>query len=146
MKSFNRVSLMLVLVVVAMLAAACGGGSGTGAGSADGAAKAWFEALLKADGNALRNNMCDAQKAAITDAVVSSLATSLSGAGATMDTAGVTYTVNGSNVTLGGTMKVTAAGQSVDVPMTSFPLGTLPVVQEGGTWKVCLDLTQAMGG
>lgn len=147
MKSLNRAMFIAVLVLVAMVSVACGGGSsGGGAGKPEDAAKNWVEALFKADGATLRNNMCDAQKAAITDDVVSSLASSLGGTGATLDTAGITYTVSGNNVTLGGNLKVTMSGQSVDVPMTSFPLGTLPVVQEGGGWKVCLSLNDLMGG
>ncbi|MCU0482336.1 MAG: hypothetical protein MUE54_14170, partial [Anaerolineae bacterium] len=67
MKSLNRAMLIAVLVLVAMVSVACGGGgSGGGSGSATDAAKNWVEALFKADGNALRNNMCDSQKAAIT--------------------------------------------------------------------------------
>ncbi|MDX2077082.1 MAG: hypothetical protein SFZ02_11670 [bacterium] len=110
-------------------------------------AKTWFEALFRADGQALRDNMCQAQRSAITDDVVNNLESSLSGAGATMNTEGVTYSYNDSTntVTLGGTISVTVSGQTVDVPMDTFPLGSLPMIQENGRWFVCLDINEPLG-
>lgn len=111
-------------------------------------AKAWIDGLFNADGQAMRDNMCKSQRAAITDEVVNQLDASLLGAGATIDTAGITYTFNDatSMVTIGGNLKVTVSGQSVDVPMTSFPLAEIPVVNEDGRWFVCLSLNDVMGG
>ncbi|MCL4255388.1 MAG: hypothetical protein KJ043_16635, partial [Anaerolineae bacterium] len=136
----KRVLLITAMMIIALVSAACGGGGGGGgSGSATDAAKTFFEALLKADGNALRGSLCAAQQAAITDEVVSSLSSSIGGTGAEIDPSGVTYTLNGSEVTLGGVLKVSMSGQSVDVPMEQFPLGNLPVVEEGGGWKVCIN-------
>lgn len=143
----KRVLLITAMMIIALVSAACGGGGGGGgSGSATDAAKTFFEALIKADGNALRGSLCAAQQAAITDEVVSSLASSIGGTGAELDTSGITYTLEGTNVVLGGTMKVSVQGQSVDVPMSQFPLGSLPVVEEGGGWKVCINPLTGLGG
>ena len=122
--------------------------AGTGTITPETVAKTWFEALFRADGQTLRDNMCQAQRSAITDEVVSTLESSLSGAGATIKTDGVTYSYNDSTniVTLGGTIAISAGGQTIDVPMESFTLGNLPMVQENGRWFVCLDMTDSLGG
>lgn len=136
MKLFNKVGLMLALIVIALVAAACGGGGGSG--SATDAAKSFMEAVFKADANAMRNVTCDAQKGQITDDMVSNLREGLAQMGQNVDISGLTYTYDSSTkmVKIGGNIKATVQGVSVDVPIASmFP--EFPVVEEGGGWKVC---------
>ena len=56
----------------------------------------------------------------------------------TIDLTGVTYTYNeaAKTVSLGGSIKATVQGVSMDIPVDSmFPVG-LPVIEEGGGWRV----------
>jgi hypothetical protein len=119
--------------------------AGTGTITPETVAKTWIEALFRADGDVLREAMCESQRAAITDEVVESIAGSFSGMEATINTDGITYSYNDSTnaVTLGGTLSITVSGQTIDVPMESFPLGNLPMVQENGGWFVCLDINES---
>ena len=119
--------------------------AGTGTITPETVAKTWIEALFRADGNVLREAMCDSQRAAITDEVVETLAGSFRGMEATIDTSGIIYSYNDSTnaVTLGGTLSISVSVQTVDVPMESFPLANLPMVQENGGWFVCLDINES---
>ncbi len=141
MKSLNRAMLIAVLVLVAIVSAACGGGSSGGAGKPEDAAKAFIEATFKGDFTALKNSVCDKLKGDLTteaEATIKAGLEQMGGAG-NLDTSAITYTYDSANksVTLGGTMKATVQGVSMDIPVdTMFP-GGLPVVEEGGGWKVC---------
>lgn len=145
----KRVLLIVAMMVIALVSAACGGGGGGGgAGSATDAAKAFIEATFKGDFNALRNSVCEARRGELTaeqEAAITAGLQSMGGAGA-VDTSGITYTLNSENntVTLGGTIKVTVQGTTVDAPVESMFAEGLPVLQEGGSWKVCP--TNMLGG
>jgi hypothetical protein len=149
MKSFNRIALMLTFVMVALVAAACGGGGGGSTGSAADAAKAFLEGTFKADAAALRNVTCEAQRGQITDEALAQMSAGLEamGGAAGLDLSGVTYTYNEASktVTLGGVIKATVSGVSMDVPVDQmFGNEGLPVIEEGGGWRVCP--TGTLGG
>jgi len=103
--------------------------------------KAWLEGIFNADAQVIRDNMCQAQRAVMTDEIVETLESSMSGA--IVDMTGVVFTFNDATkvVQVSGSLKITIQGTSVDVPMSSFPLGDLPMVQENGRWLVCIDVT-----
>ncbi|MCL4253546.1 MAG: hypothetical protein KJ043_07190 [Anaerolineae bacterium] len=106
-------------------------------------AKIWLEGIFNADAKVIRDNLCEAQRAEITDEVVETLASSMSGTGMTIDMTGVIYTFNEAeqSVQVSGSLKVTVQDTSVDVPMSSFPLADLPMIEENGRWFVCIDVT-----
>ena len=106
-------------------------------------AKVWLEGIFNVDAKAIRDNLCQAQRAEITEDVLKTLEASLSGTGATIDMTGVIYTFNEAeqSVQVSGSLKVTVQDTSVDVPMSSFPLADLPMIQENGRWFVCIDVT-----
>ena len=137
MKSFNRITLMLVLVIVALVAAACGGAGGT-TGSPTDAAKAFLEGTFKADAAALRSVTCEAQRGEITDEALAQMNEAMTAMG-TVDLTGVTYTYNeaAKTVSLGGEIKATVQGVAVDIPVSSMFADGLPVIEEGGAWRVC---------
>jgi len=142
MKSLNRAMLIAVLVLVAIVSAACGGGgSGGGSGKPEDAAKAFIEATFKGDFTALKNAVCDKLKGDLTaeaEATIKAGLDQMGGAGS-LDTSAITYTYDSANkvVTLGGTMKATVQGVSMDIPVDTMFATGLPVVEEGGGWKVC---------
>ena len=145
MKSFNRITLIFALVIVALVAAACGGAGGT-TGSPTDAAKAFLEALTRFDVDALRSNLCEARRGDITDIETNSEALAAMRE-VSYDFSGVTYTYNesASTVTIGGEVIITVAGQTTPAPASSLVgSGSLPVVQEGGAWRVCP--TGVLGG
>lgn len=139
----KRVLLIVAMMVIALVSAACGGGgdSGGGAGSATDAAKAFIDATFKGDFNAMRNAVCEARRGELTaeqEAEITAGLQAMGGAGS-IDSSGITYTHNTENntVTLGGTIKVTVQGTTVDAPVEAMFAEGLPVLQEGGSWKVC---------
>lgn len=131
-------ALMVLLLLVAMVAAACnsGGGGGT-SNTPEAAAKAWFDAALAGNLDGVKAQTCAAGQDSVETAATAF--SSFSSTGATVDASGLTYTKasesgDDATVTVGGTMKVTAAGQSVDQPMENV---TMPLKKESGAWKVC---------
>jgi hypothetical protein len=130
-------ALVVLLLLVAMVAAACNSGGGGTSNTPEGAVKAWFDAAFANNIDGVKAQTCAASQTEIETAAAgfASLATG----GATVDASGLTYTKateSGDNatVTVGGSMKVTAAGQEVEQPMEGI---TVPVVKESGAWKVC---------
>jgi hypothetical protein len=140
MIQLKRVFLMVCMGILALVMVACS--TGGGASSPEIAGKNWIEAFFRADGEALRANMCNVQSAALTDGVLAQLAQGLGSAGSTLDLSGLTYTYNqaGGTVTIAGMVRVSLAGQTVERSLDMMQLDILPVVQEDGGWKVCLNL------
>jgi hypothetical protein len=129
-------SLAVLLLTVALVASACGGGGGT-SNTPDGAVKAWFDAAFAGNVDTVKANTCSASQATVETS--SEQFAAIAGAGATVDTSGLTYTKateSGDNATvsIGGNIKVTVAGVDSEQPMTGM---TVPLVKESGAWKVC---------
>lgn len=138
-KFMKYTALMVLLLLVAMVAAACnsGGGGGGTSNTPEAAAKAWFEAALAGNLDAVKAQTCAAGQESVETAAAAF--GSLGATGATVDASGLTYTKSSESgddatVTIGGTVKVTAAGQEVEQPMESVPM---PLKKEDGAWKVC---------
>jgi hypothetical protein len=132
-------ALVVLLLLVAVVVAACdtGGGGGGTSNTPEAAVKAWFDAAFANNVDGVKAQTCAASQNEI-EAAAAGFA-SLATGGATVDASGLTYTKateSGDNatVTVGGSMKVTAAGQEMDQPMEGI---TVPVVRESGAWKVC---------
>ena len=138
----KRISLVVSVVLVAsVVMGACGGAGGAGAA---GAAKAWFEAFSQLDLNKVKDLTCDKEKASLEQAFAF-----LGGTGSDtdlealkelfqIDVAGLKYeekNVSGSTATvyISGVLKVSALGQAQEQNIDE----DVPVVNEGGTWKVC---------
>jgi hypothetical protein len=126
---------------MALLLGACGGG-GSGGGALT-AVKTWFEALSQLDLNKVTELTCESQKATVEQAF-----SFLSAGGETdlqamkelfnIDVSGLTYEEKGvsgntATVHIAGELKVSAFGQEQTQPVDE----DVPVVNEGGTWKVC---------
>lgn len=129
-------ALVVLLLVIAVVTAACGGGGGT-SNTPEGAVKAWFDAAFASNIDGVKAQTCSASQNEI-EAAAAGFA-SLATGGATVDASGLTYTKateagDNATVTVGGSMKVTAAGQEMDQPMEGI---TVPLVKESGAWKVC---------
>lgn len=137
----KRLSLITVVVVVASLVlAACGGGGG--GGDAVGAVKSWFEALSSLDLQKVVGLTCEQERSAVEESFAF-----LSGSGTdldalkqlfTIDASGLKYEdkgVSGNTATvhISGKLKVTAFGQAQEQDIDE----DVPVVNEGGAWKVC---------
>ncbi len=140
----KRISLLVSMVLIAtMVLSACGGGGG--AGGAASAAKAWFDAFAQLDMNKMKDLTCDKEKATIEQAL-----SFLSGTGGNTDTqalkdlfkfdvSGLKFEEKSSSggnavVVVSGKIKVEAFGQSQEQDVNNEEL---PVVTEGGVWKVC---------
>jgi len=160
MKSFNRITIVLVLLAVTLFATACSGDGGSlrvvaleacsllGATTDDtnvsntnsptDAAKAFLEGTFKADAATLRSVTCEAQRGEITDEALAQMNEAMTAMG-TVDLTGVTYTYNeaAKTVSLGGEIKATVQGVAVDIPVSSMFADGLPVIEEGGGWRVC---------
>jgi hypothetical protein len=131
---------MIVVIVLSVLLSACGGGGSAGGAAA--AAKSFFDAFAQLDFAKMKTLTCDAQKSTLDQA-----AQSMSALGdpsklkdlLKIDTSGLKFeekSVSGSNATVvvSGKMKIEAMGQSQDQDVNNEEL---PMVNEGGTWKVC---------
>ena len=131
-------ALMVLLLLVAMAVAACGGGGGGGTSNTpEAAAKAWFEAAFAGNLDGVKAQTCAAGQTGVETAATAF--SSFSATGATVDASGLTFTKasetgDDATVTVGGNVKVTAAGQSVEQPMENV---TMPLKKESGAWKVC---------
>lgn len=134
----KRLLIFSLFVMMMLVLSACGG---AGASTPEASAKNWIEALFKADGETLRANMCRQQSLALSDDLIAQLAQGLSQAGSALDLSGLTYAYNGAGqVTIGGMVKITIAGQTVERSLGDLGLNTVPVVEEDNGWKVCLSL------
>ena len=130
---------MIVVIVLSALLTACGGGGGGGAAAA---AKSFFDAFSQLDFAKMKDLTCDAQKASMDQATQAMSA--LGDASALkdllkIDTSGLKFeekSVSGNNATVvvSGKMKIEAFGQSEEQEVKSEEL---PMVNEGGAWKVC---------
>jgi len=131
------------LVVMSMLIAACGGDGGTGGGGASGdspdaAARNWFTAYFNGDVEAVGNLTCAAQR----DAMVQG-AEAIGAVEAEYDLSGLSFSVTEQTdttavVTGSGSVRVTAAGQTVEQPVDQSGVPpTLNLVREDNAWKVC---------
>jgi hypothetical protein len=137
----KRLSVVIVMVfMLSALLTACGGGGGAGQSSA--AAKSFFDAFTQLDFAKMKDLTCDAQKSGIDQATQSMSA--LGDASKLkdliqIDTSGLKFdekSVSGDKATVvvSGKIKVTAMGQSQDQDVNNEEL---PMVKEGGQWKVC---------
>lgn len=129
--------------LLAILLVACsGGGSGD---SPSTVARSFMEAFGRLDVEAMRPLICTEQADQI-DGLTDSLA---SAGEVTIDVSNVTYEdgpVNGDNATvnMSGDIEMAAQGQEMTLPVGDmFNGGTLPMVRENGSWKVCPTETGA---
>lgn len=139
----KRGALILALLLISMVAAACGGGGGSTTTSTTGntpeaGAKAFFDAAFGGNADAAKAAICSAGQATA-DQMVSAFAAAA--AAGTADTSGLTYAKASESgddavVNLGGTLKVTVAGTTTDVPYEGSGVA-VPMKREGGVWKVC---------
>jgi len=108
-------------------------------------AKAFLEALTRFDVDTMQSNLCEARRGDMTDASMAEAREAMAvmaamAGGVSYDFSGVTYIYNesASTVTVGGEVIITVAGQTNYAPASSLVgSGSLPVVQEGGGWRVC---------
>jgi Domain of unknown function (DUF4878) len=137
----KRLSVVLIAVIVlSALLTACGGGGGAGGAAA--AAKSFFDAFSQLDFAKMKDLTCDAQKSTMDQATQSMSA--LGDAAALkdllkIDTSGLKFeekSVSGdkASVVVTGKMKIEAFGQSEEQEVSGEEL---PMVKEGGAWKVC---------
>jgi hypothetical protein len=131
---------MIAVIVLGLLLSACGGGGGGGGAAA--AAKSFFDAFSQLDFAKMKDLTCDAQKSALDQATQAM--SSLGDAAALkelikIDTSGLKYeekSVEGDKATVivSGKMKMEAMGQTQEQEINNEEL---PMVKEGGAWKVC---------
>jgi len=135
MTTTHKFGFLITALILSISVAACGGGAApSNPGKPEDGAKAVMDALFS--GKDITPLLCSAvqsQASSMKDSF-----SKLAGAGATVDTSGLTYTasdVSGdtAKVTVGGNMKITVSGTSKDVPFPSVPM---PMKNENG-WKVC---------
>lgn len=133
------IKITVILVFTAVFLVGCGG---RGASTPEAAAQNWLNAFFKADGKTLRDTTCTAQSLALTDSVINGLSNTLGMTGATFDLSRLTYAYDATRktVAIGGTVRITVNGITRDQDLTMLNLNILPVVEEGGGWKVCLNL------
>ncbi len=142
----KRVLLIVAMMIIALVSAACGGGGGGGGGSATDAAKAFVEGIFAGNASAVRDVLCEAAKAELTDEAFSTITeglNSMNQLGGEIILTGLTYTYNSDAkvVNIGGEIKITAQGQEIPFPMdvnSMFGSNGIPVAEEGGKWTVCL--------
>ena len=136
----NHKRVLIVALLAALLLAACGGASGGGGGAQSGGAgpadvaKQFMDNVYS--GGDIAPLVCSAAASEV-ESMRDALA-QVAASGATVDTSGLTYTVQNESgdtaeVAVGGTIKVTVAGAETEVPMTDM---TIPMRNENG-WKVC---------
>lgn len=135
---YSGLAIMLIIVGIAVSACANNGGGGGGGASntPEGAVKAWFDAALSGNADGVRAETCASGQESV-DQVADSFGAMSEGG--EVDGSGLTFTKaseegDRATVNVGGTIKVTVAGTSVDQPMTDL---TVPLVKENGAWKVC---------
>jgi hypothetical protein len=133
MKRFRTIAIVLVLVT---LLAACGGGGG----SPVGVVKDFWKALTKFDIDKMKELTCSEYRSEMEEAFGFAEMGDLSELADLMefDVSGLKYEVvseSGDNavVRVYGELKVTFFGQSESEQMDE----EIPVVKEGGQWKVC---------
>lgn len=128
----------LIIIFIALLLVGCSSG---GAKTPEAAAQNWVNALFSANGDQLRANMCKAQAIVLGDTVMRGISDGLAQGGA-VDVSGLTYSYNQAtqSVTIGGRVRISALGTTVDRDLGELGLNILPVIQEDGGWKVCLSL------
>lgn len=132
---------MIIVVVLSALLTACGGGGGGGDGAAA-VAKSFFDAFSQLDFAKMKDLTCEAQKSTMDEATKSMSA--LGDAAALkellkIDTSGLKFEEKAasgdkSTVVVTGKMKIEAFGQSEEQDVNGEEL---PMVKEGGAWKVC---------
>jgi hypothetical protein len=130
---------MIVVIVLSALLTACGGGGGAGPATA---AKSFFDAFTELDFAKMKDLTCEAQKATMDEAAQAMSALGDSAALKELlkiDTSGLKYeekSVSGDKATVvvTGKLKLEAFGQSQEQDLNGEEL---PMVMEGGAWKVC---------
>ncbi|MCL4253849.1 MAG: hypothetical protein KJ043_08725 [Anaerolineae bacterium] len=130
--------IIIIMILSAVLLVGCASG---GASTPEVAAKNWIDALFSADGDQMRDNMCKVQAVALNNTIMNGIREGLAGGGA-VDVSGLTYSYNQAtqSVTIGGVVRISAAGQTIERALGELGLNILPVIQEEGGWKVCLSL------
>lgn len=137
---------MLLIFVLVLCLAACGGTTApaannqSAAGDPSAVAKGFVDAAFT--GGDITPFVCQAPGVEQLKEAFEMLAATYTQANATLDTAGLTYTVSdqtdtSANVTVGGTLKVTIAGTAQDIPMGDANM-VIPVKKEGDAWKICV--------
>lgn len=135
----KRLSVVMIMVIVlSALLTACGGSGGAGPAAA---AKSFFDAFTELDFAKMKDLTCEAQKSTMDEAANAMSALGDSAALKELlkiDTSGLKYeekSVSGDKATVvvTGKIKVEAMGQSQDQDMNE----DVPMVMEGGAWKVC---------
>ena len=128
----------LIIIFIALLLVGCSSG---GAKTPEAAAQNWVNALFSANAEQLRANMCKAQAIVLGETVMRGITEGLASGGA-VDVSGLIYSYNQAtqSVTIGGRVRISALGTTVNRDLGELGLNILPVIQEDGGWKVCLSL------
>jgi len=142
MKTTRKFAVLVMMMAIALVASACGGGGGDGASNPGDAVGGVIEALFEGDADALSNYICeDLQDEAA--AVGEEAAAGLGDLGDVDIDLNLEYTVTDetdttANVTVGGTIGVSVAGESIEQDASAlFGDTQIPVIKEGDNWVVC---------
>lgn len=129
-----------IFILSMLMLVGCGGG----ASAPEAAARNWINALIAADTKELQKHMCRTQAAMMSRTLMTNFPQRLAGestsAAINIDASGLTYTYNQAtqSVTISGRIRVHVLGNTIERSLDQYNLNVLPVVQEDGTWKVCL--------
>ncbi|NJR12434.1 hypothetical protein HC776_00650 [bacterium] len=112
-------------------------GESSAAGSPEDAVKSFYTALFTGGDAASMVCTVDGVDAKTLQDTYKQVAAAF--ASAKIDTSGLTFTASDvtadkANVAVGGSMSIDTSGVKTDVPMT---VAAIPVVNEGGSWKIC---------
>lgn len=132
MKLFSRTGFIFVMMIIVLVSTACGGNN-----SPTGVAKTFFEGLLKADAATIRSVLCEARIADAKDEIFDTMSDATKDGNFDLSNVTYTYSEAAKIVTLGGIIRATVRGVSVDVPASNILPYGLPVIEEGGNWRVC---------
>lgn len=147
----SRRMLILMAIVFTLVMAACSPSASptaapgattvpsnsASAGEPADAVKAFYTALFT--GGDAASYMCSASGIDATKLQDGYKQVAVAFANSKIDTSGLTFTASNvtadkADVAVGGSMSIDTSGVKTDLPMT---IPAIPVVNEGGTWKIC---------
>lgn len=141
----------IISVILVLILAACGGpapasngGQGesnaNSGGTPDAAARAFFEAVFSGEGD-VAPMLCSVNAAAAEQIRegMEALKSTLAAGNATVDMSGLNFETTSESgdtaqVRISGSLKVSIAGVDQE---TDYPEVTIPMRNEGGSWKIC---------
>ncbi|MFW5771757.1 MAG: hypothetical protein ACOCZH_00435 [Phototrophicaceae bacterium] len=141
----RKLSVLVALLAIALAVSACGGG-GNGSGSPTDVVEEGISRLFEPDIDGFRELLC---ADVIADFDASMEGTDMSQMEALFDQvdvnlSGLEYNVSdetddSATVTISGTLEVSVAGETQEVPVGDFltEADEIPVVREDGDWKIC---------